>query len=94
VVLGATGINFGAGMTGGEAWVYDEDGKFLANGLYHRGFLQPQTWDELNGEPRQSIHILLARHWEKTGSRRAESLLRNWDREALKFVRLTPRTQA
>jgi glutamate synthase (NADPH/NADH) large chain len=94
VVLGATGINFGAGMTGGEAWIYDEDGKFLANGLYHRGFLQPQTWDELSGEDRQSIHNHLKRHWEKTASRRAEALLRNWDREALKFVRLTPRTQA
>ena len=29
VILGKTGINFGAGMTGGLAWIYDEDGEFL-----------------------------------------------------------------
>lgn len=94
VVLGATGINFGAGMTGGLAWVYDQEGKFLANGLYHRGFLQPQTWDELTGDARQSIHQHVQRHREKTASWRAKALLRNWEREAVKFVRLTPRAQA
>ncbi len=94
VVLGSTGINFGAGMTGGLAWIYDEDGKFLANGHYHRGFLQPQTWDELDGETRQSIHELVKMHLLKTASRRAETLLRNWDGNSQKLVRLTPRPQA
>jgi len=94
VVLGATGLNFGAGMTGGLAWVYDEQGKFLANGLYHRGFLQPQTWDELTLEARQSIRDHVEKHWEKTSSRRAQVLLRHWDSEALKFVLLTPKSQA
>ena len=93
VVLGSTGINFGAGMTGGLAWVYDEDGKFLANGLYHRGFLQPETWDELDAEARRSIHAHVEAHWSKTGSKRAEFLIRNWDRESAKFVRLTPKPQ-
>ena len=48
VILGATGINFGAGMTGGLAWIYDEGGSFLGNGRYHKGFLRPETWDELD----------------------------------------------
>ena len=34
-VLGRTGINFAAGMTGGTAWVYDADGSFLADQRYH-----------------------------------------------------------
>jgi len=93
VVLGSTGINFGAGMTGGLAWIYDEEGKFLANGLYHRGFLQPHTWDELDDEARIAIRSLVQVHRAKTGSRRAEALLHNWDREAAKFVRLTPKPQ-
>jgi glutamate synthase (ferredoxin) len=94
VILGATGINFGAGMTGGLAWIYDEDGKFLANGLYHRSFLQPQTWDELDAEARRSIQEHLERHLAKTGSRRAARILNDWGREAVKFVRLTPKPQA
>ena len=36
-VLGATGMNFGAGMTGGEAWVFDEDGNFLDEEAVSRG---------------------------------------------------------
>jgi glutamate synthase domain-containing protein 2/glutamate synthase domain-containing protein 1/glutamate synthase domain-containing protein 3 len=93
VVLGSTGINFGAGMTGGLAWIYDEGGKFLANGLYHRGFLQPQTWDELDAEARSSIRSQVETHSKKTGSKRAEFLLHNWDRESMKFVRLMPKPQ-
>ena len=94
VVLGATGINFGAGMTGGLAWIYDEEGKFLGNGLYHRGFLQPQTWDELDADARLSIREHVARHFTKTGSRRAQTLLDNWERDAVKFVCLTPKPQS
>ena len=44
VILGATGINFGAGMTGGLAWVYDEDGSFLGANRYHKAFLQPERF--------------------------------------------------
>jgi glutamate synthase domain-containing protein 2/glutamate synthase domain-containing protein 1/glutamate synthase domain-containing protein 3 len=94
IVLGATGINFGAGMTGGHAWVYDEGGKFLANGMYHRGFLQPQTWDELTADARQSIHELVQLHSTKTASKRAQWLLSNWAVESAKFVRMTPKPQA
>jgi len=80
-------------MTGGLAWVYDEEGKFMANGLYHRGFLQPQTWDELDSDAQNSIRVLVEAHQSRTGSKRAQSLLHNWNRECVKFVRLTPRPQ-
>lgn len=94
VVLGRTGINFGAGMTGGLAWVYDEDGEFLGNGRYHGDFLQCDTWDQLDDESRSSIHELVALHATKTGSTRAQWLLGNWNRESQKFVRLIPKPQA
>ena len=93
VVLGATGINFGAGMTGGLAWIYDEAGTFLAHGRYHRAFLQPETWDELDHTARASIRELVELHFTKTASKRAEWLLANWYRESSRFVRMTPKTQ-
>jgi glutamate synthase domain-containing protein 2/glutamate synthase domain-containing protein 1/glutamate synthase domain-containing protein 3 len=94
VVLGTTGINFGAGMTGGLAWIYDEAGAFLGKGRYHQGFLQPATWDELDRTARQSIRELVELHFTKTQSKRAEWLLAHWERESPKFVRMTPKPQA
>jgi glutamate synthase domain-containing protein 2/glutamate synthase domain-containing protein 1/glutamate synthase domain-containing protein 3 len=94
VVLGATGINFGAGMTGGLAWVYDEDGKFISLGRYHGSFLQPETWGEIDEAGRQSIKEWVELHSSKTASTRAQWLLTHWEVEARKLVRLTPKPQA
>ena len=94
VVLGATGINFGAGMTGGLAWVYDEDGSFLSAGRYHKAFLQPEKFGELDHTARQSIRELVELHASKTASVRAQWLLANWETESQKFVRMTPSPQA
>jgi glutamate synthase (NADPH/NADH) large chain len=94
VVLGASGINFGAGMTGGLAWVYDEDGAFLAQSRYHSTFLQPDSWDQVDQNGRRSIRELVEFHEARTGSTRARWLLMNWEEQSRKFVRLTPRPQA
>ena len=94
VVLGSTGINFGAGMTGGLAWVYDEDGEFLSTARFHKDFLRPETWEELDQCGRQSIRELVESHATKTASTRAHWLMANWKEEAKKFVRLTPLPQA
>jgi glutamate synthase domain-containing protein 3 len=93
VVLGRTGINFGAGMTGGLASVYDEDGDFLANGRFHAGFLQADTWDQLDSDSRSAIRELVALQATKTSSTRAQWLLANWKSEAQKFVRLMPKAE-
>jgi glutamate synthase (NADPH/NADH) large chain len=94
VILGGVGINFGAGMTGGLAWVYDEDGDFIGQTRYHNAFLQPDSWDQLDDDARDAIHELVALHESKTASTRAQWLLANWNSEARKFVRLTPKPQA
>jgi glutamate synthase domain-containing protein 2/glutamate synthase domain-containing protein 1/glutamate synthase domain-containing protein 3 len=94
VVLGRTGINFGAGMTGGLAWVYDEDGDFLVQTRYHSSFLQPDSWDHLDDDARNSIRELVALQASKTASTRAQWLLAHWPAEARKFLRLTPRPQS
>jgi glutamate synthase (NADPH/NADH) large chain len=93
-VLGATGMNFGAGMTGGLAWIYDEDGEFLGKSRHHKGFLEAQPWNELDDDARQSIRELVELHATHTVSTRAGWLLENWTDQAGKFVRLTPRPQA
>jgi glutamate synthase (NADPH/NADH) large chain len=94
VILGETGINFGAGMTGGLAWVYDEEGDFLNKNRYHQSFLQPEIWDDLDHAARKSIYELVELHAAKTQSRRALWLLANWETESQCFVRLTPKPQA
>ncbi len=93
-VLGETGINFGAGMTGGYAWVFDEDGEFLARQRYHTGFLIPEAYDSLSPSTRDTLRILLELHEAKTGSTRAQWMLADWETVAPRFVRLTPKPQA
>jgi glutamate synthase domain-containing protein 2/glutamate synthase domain-containing protein 1/glutamate synthase domain-containing protein 3 len=93
VILGATGFNFGAGMTGGLAWVFDEDGSFLGKQLYHPDFLTPEPYETLDAEAKEAIQGLVQLHAEKTASTRAYWLLSKWDELAPKFVRLTPRPQ-
>ena len=93
-VLGATGTNFGAGMTGGEAWVFDEDGKFLAQHRYHDAFLKPEPFSSLDAQAKESIRGLVQLHAEKSASTRAWWLLSKWEELAPRFVRLTPKPQA
>lgn len=93
VILGSTGFNFGAGMTGGLAWVFDEDGSFLEKQLYHTEFLTPEPYDTLDAEAKEAIQGLVQLHAEKTASTRAYWLLSKWEELAPKFVRLTPKPQ-
>ena len=94
VVLGRTGMNFGAGMTGGLAWVFDEDGSFLADRHYHPAFLNPEPFATLDAQAQASIRALVETHHRKTGSTRAAWLLSDWQSQSGKFTRLTPLPQA
>src|SRR6202034_1027074 len=93
-VLGATGTNFGAGMTGGEAWVFDEEGLFLSRQRYHAGFLTPEPYNTLDQESKNSILGLVQLHAEKTASTRAVCRISRCDALAARFARLTPKPQA
>jgi glutamate synthase (NADPH/NADH) large chain len=81
-------------MTGGLAWVFDEDGDFLTRGFYHPDFLQPEPYETLDAEARESIRGFVQLHAEKTASTRAYWLLSKWDELAPRFIRLTPKPQA
>jgi glutamate synthase (NADPH/NADH) large chain len=93
-VLGSTGQNFGAGMTGGLAWVFDEDGTFQSLTRYHTGFLKPEPVSTLDDGASEDLRKLIELHAEKTGSTRAHWILADWANLSNKFVRLTPLPQA
>ncbi len=93
-VLGSTGQNFGAGMTGGSAWVFDEDGQFLARAKYHADFLAPLTFDNVDIADREALRAIIQLHAEKTASTRAHWILSEWPRLSPCFVRLMPLPQA
>jgi glutamate synthase domain-containing protein 2/glutamate synthase domain-containing protein 1/glutamate synthase domain-containing protein 3 len=93
-VLGSTGQNFGAGMTGGSAWVFDEDGTFVSQTRYHTSFLSPEPLSQLEPAAVEELRQLILLHAEKTASTRARWILSDWSKLSARFVRLTPLPQA
>ena len=93
-VLGRVGINFGAGMTGGLAWVYDADGSFVRGQRFHPEFLVAEAFAEVCPESQESLRGLIETHREKSGSGLAKAMLADWPKSAAAFVRLTPKPQS
>jgi glutamate synthase (ferredoxin) len=86
VVLGATGRNFAAGMSGGIAYVLDRSGSFAA-----RCNRQLVDLDPVTGRDEGELAGLLERHALHTGSTVATALLADWPRAAAAFVKVMPR---
>jgi len=86
VVLGNTGINFGAGMSGGIAYVYDPDQRF--DGLCNLEMVDL----DLVSEPSdiEELRQMIARHRTLTGSNRASDILSNWEARLPYFVKVFP----
>jgi len=87
VILGGIGANFGAGMTGGMAYIYDPDG--LAASL-----MNPETivTCRVSGEHWLSeLKGLIERHAEETTSRKAAGILQHWDSEQDNFLQVCPK---
>jgi glutamate synthase (ferredoxin) len=94
VVLGTAGINFGAGMTGGTAWVMDADGGFVGGRRYHPEFLDPIAYSDATPEEQEQLRSLIERHVTLSGSTLAADLLAGWPASAERFVLLRPKPQA
>jgi glutamate synthase (NADPH/NADH) large chain len=86
VVLGPTGRNFAAGMSGGIAWVYDEDGSFPARCNREMVKLFPLEEPEDVAE----VQALLLAFWQATGSDRPKRMLDNWETYQPRFVKVYP----
>ena len=93
-VLGRVGMNFGAGMTGGLAWVYDADGSFVQERRYHSEFLSAEAFAGVDAEAQEGLRGLIERHAEQSGSSLARGMLADWPTKAGAFVRLSPKPQA
>jgi len=93
-VLGRAGMNFGAGMTGGLAWVYDADGSFIKKRRYHPEFADAEAFSVVPPEAQDSLKTLLEVHAERSLSGLAKAMLADWENKAQAFVRLTPKPQA
>ena len=94
VVLGRVGMNFGAGMTGGLAWVYDADGSFLREKRYHPEFLVAQEFVAVDAEAQESLRGSIETHADRAGSGLARTMLSDWPARAGAFVRLSPKPAA
>ncbi|MBN2793180.1 MAG: glutamate synthase subunit alpha, partial [Desulfuromonadales bacterium] len=87
VCLGLTGRNFAAGMSGGFAYVLDEDNRFRRRCNTAMVDLEQMSHEDEDAEwLKQIIH----KHYEQTGSHRAAELLADWNNQLERFVRVFP----
>jgi glutamate synthase domain-containing protein 3 len=87
IVLGGTGRNFAAGMSGGIAYVYDEKGDFGARRCNPASVdLEPLV----SAEDVSTVRGLLERHRDLTGSPRAAWILEHWDEAQAQFIKVFP----
>jgi hypothetical protein len=86
VILGSTGKNFAAGMSGGIAYVYDEDNKLYRN--LNKGMVLMEKVE--NKTDREELKAIIEKHFEYTGSKKAESILANFDENLSKFKKIIP----
>jgi glutamate synthase (NADPH) large chain len=87
LVLGPTGRNFAAGMTGGIAYVLDETGEFRSVRCNRASV----DLDPLDAADISLIQNLIQRHRSLTGSLRAQQILNNWEALLPQFVKVFPR---
>lgn len=86
VVLGSTGRNFAAGMSGGIAYVYDPENKFI-NGLCNTETIE---FEEILSEDAADLKAMIEKHVALTDSNKGKKILENWETSLLNFVRVMP----
>ena len=86
VILGSTGRNFAAGMSGGIAFVFDKQNSFTS--LYNPSMVELQTVDE--AEDKAVLRSLLEKHLKYTESTVASGILADWEASLSKFIKVMP----
>jgi len=86
VILGSTGRNFAAGMSGGIAYVYNVDGKFSS-------LCNPEMidLDPLNDEDVREMKEMISRHYTYTGSTVAKFVLQDFENQLRNFIKVFPK---
>jgi glutamate synthase (NADPH/NADH) large chain len=98
VVLGDTGQNFAAGMSGGVAYIYDPDGTFeqscnpsmVTLEKVERENIQPKGPRHLDQPDETILKNLIGKHQELTDSSIAKDILNDWEKELDKFIKVMP----
>ncbi len=99
VVLGQTGLNFAAGMSGGVAYVFDEDGLFgkrcnlsmvSLEKVEHAEKSANAAGEHLGQPDEVTLKTLIEKHAAYTGSARAQAILADWNNTRGKFVKVLP----
>jgi glutamate synthase (NADPH) large chain len=85
IVLGPTGLNFAAGMSGGIAYVLDVDGGFRS-----RCNTELVGFDEITCDEKVELRGWIAEHGERTGSAVARRVLADWEAQLARFVKVMP----
>ena len=100
IVLGNTGRNFAAGMSGGIAYVYDPEGRFADSCNLTSVDLEPVVPASAQNvaEPRHCgmadediLRKYIQNHAEFTGSKRAKQILKDWSESLKSFVKVFPK---
>jgi glutamate synthase (NADPH/NADH) large chain len=86
VVLGKTGRNFAAGMSGGIAYVYDPENKF-SNGLCNTETIE---FECISDEDATELKAIIEKHVLYTKSKKGASLLADWNTSIANFVKVMP----
>lgn len=88
-ILGRTGINFGAGMTGGFAYVLDEDGHFSKR--LNSELVETLPISELTIHE-EHLRGIITEHVSQTGSQRGEDILANWAQWVPHLILIKPKS--
>ncbi|MCH9729633.1 MAG: glutamate synthase large subunit [Actinomycetia bacterium] len=89
VILGPTGRNFAAGMSGGIGYVYDPD-DLLADNL-NTGMVDIEALDGAESEDTLWLRCMIQAHFDATDSAVAQRILADWDGESVHFKKVMPR---
>ena len=90
VILGETGRNFAAGMSGGTVYVYDNKNKLKSR--LNPGTVKGADVEALiDTEDENVVKDLIQKHYEYTDSKKAKQILDDWDNEKLNIVRVIPK---
>ena len=85
VILGETGCNFAAGMSGGIAYIYDPNKKFP-----DRCNMEMVGFEDIDDKDKKDIHSLLENHLTYTGSKKAKVILDDFDSKLKDFIKVMP----
>ncbi|SHF38284.1 glutamate synthase (NADH) large subunit [Bacteroides luti] len=86
VVLGSTGRNFAAGMSGGVAYVWNKDGNF--DYFCNMEMVELSLIEE--SSYRKELHELIRNHYFYTGSKLAKTMLDSWEKYVDQFIQIVP----